>query len=219
MYVIVAGGGKIGYNLARTLLAAGHEVLVVEKDPGHVRWLEDRLGQVVLWGDATEVRVLERAGAGRADVAAAVTGLDEDNIMICRLAERVFKCSRVIGRVNNPQNEEAFRLLGLTYLINSTKLIYQLVEQEIDTAGLIPILTAAGGSLEFVQEVLPATAPAVSRAVKDLRLPERSVLVAVLRGQDMIFPRGDLILEGGDTIIAAAASEAVPALRAALLSG
>ncbi|QGP93728.1 Glutathione-regulated potassium-efflux system protein KefC [Neomoorella glycerini] len=154
MYVIVAGGGKIGFNLTKSLMDGGQEVLLIEKDPRKFRWLEDHLGQVVLRGDATEVATLEKAGCRRADVVAAVTGFDEDNIMICRLAQKVFGVNRVIGRVNNPQNEDAFRLLGINNVINSTRLIYRLVLQEVDVCGLIPLLTLKGGAVEFVETVL-----------------------------------------------------------------
>lgn len=217
MYVIVAGGGKIGFNLTKTLLDDGQEVLLIEKDPRKFRWLEDRLGQVVLRGDATEVATLEEAGAKRADVVAAVTGFDEDNIMICRLAQKVFGVNRVIGRVNNPQNEDAFRLLGINNIINSTQLIYRLVLQEVDTCGLIPLLTLKGGEVEFLETVLTPEAPAAHVAVKDLILPEQCLLMAILRQEDLIFPRGDVVLLPGDQVIAAARAEEVEALRTALL--
>ncbi|OIQ60682.1 Trk system potassium uptake protein TrkA [Moorella thermoacetica] len=217
MYVVVAGGGKIGFNLTRTLLDGGQEVLLIEKDLRRFRWLEDHLGQVVLHGDATEVATLEEAGVKRADVVAAVTGFDEDNIMICRLAQNVFDVKRVIGRVNNPQNEDAFRLLGINNIINSTRLIYRLVLQEVDACGLIPLLTLKGGKVEFVETVLLPESPAANVAVKDLILPEQCLLMAILREEELIFPRGDVVLLPGDRVIAAARDDEVEALRLALL--
>ncbi|MBE3573722.1 MAG: NAD-binding protein [Moorella humiferrea] len=219
MYVIVAGGGKIGFNLTRSLMDGGQEVLLIEKDPRKCRWLEDHLGQVVLRGDATEVATLEKAGCQRADVLAAVTGFDEDNIMICRLAQKVFGVNRVIGRVNNPQNEDAFRLLGINNVVNSTRLIYRLVLQEVDVCGLIPLLTLKGGTVEFVETVLPPQSPAAKVAVKDLVLPEQCLLMAIIRDEELIFPRGDVVLLPGDQVIAAARTEEVEALRRALLGG
>lgn len=217
MYVVVAGGGKIGFNLTRTLLEGGQEVLLIEKDLRRFHWLEDHLGQVVLHGDATEVATLEEAGVKRADVVAAVTGFDEDNIMICRLAQKVFGVKRVIGRVNNPQNEDAFRLLGINNIINSTRLIYRLVLQEVDACGLIPLLTLKGGKVEFVETVLLPESPAANVAVKDLILPEQCLLMAILREEELIFPRGDVILLPGDRVIAVARNDEVEALRRALL--
>ncbi|WP_338817804.1 Trk system potassium uptake protein TrkA [Moorella thermoacetica] len=217
MYVVVAGGGKIGFNLTRTLLDGGQEVLLIEKDLRRFRWLEDHLGQVVLHGDATEVATLEEAGVKRADVVAAVTGFDEDNIMICRLAQKVFGVKRVIGRVNNPQNEDAFRLLGINNIINSTRLIYSLILQEVDASGLIPLLTLKGGKVEFVETVLLPESPAANTAVKDLILPDQCLLMAILREEEVIFPRGDVVLLPGDRVIAAARDDEVEALRRALL--
>ncbi|MDN5326691.1 MAG: trk/ktr system potassium uptake protein [Moorella sp. (in: firmicutes)] len=217
MYVVVAGGGKIGFNLTKTLLDGGQEVLLIEKDLRRFRWLEDHLGQVVLHGDATEVATLEEAGVKRADVVAAVTGFDEDNIMICRLAQNVFDVKRVIGRVNNPQNEDAFRLLGINNIINSTRLIYRLVLQEVDACGLIPLLTLKGGKVEFVETVLLPESPAANVAVKDLILPEQCLLMAILREEELIFPRGDVVLLPGDRVIAVARDDEVEALRLALL--
>ncbi|AKX94127.1 potassium channel family protein [Neomoorella thermoacetica] len=217
MYVVVAGGGKIGFNLTRTLLDGGQEVLLIEKDLRRFRWLEDHLGQVVLHGDATEVATLEEAGVKRADVVAAVTGFDEDNIMICRLAQKVFGVKRVIGRVNNPQNEDAFRLLGINNIINSTRLIYSLILQEVDASGLIPLLTLKGGKVEFVETVLLPESPAANTAVKDLILPDQCLLMAILREEELIFPRGDVVLLPGDRVIAAARDDEVEALRRSLL--
>uniref|UniRef100_Q2RIS8 Trk system potassium uptake protein TrkA n=1 Tax=Moorella thermoacetica (strain ATCC 39073 / JCM 9320) TaxID=264732 RepID=Q2RIS8_MOOTA len=217
MYVVVAGGGKIGFNLTRTLLDGGQEVLLIEKDLRRFRWLEDHLGQVVLHGDATEVATLEEAGVKRADVVAAVTGFDEDNIMICRLAQKVFGVKRVIGRVNNPQNEDAFRLLGINNIINSTRLIYNLILQEVDASGLIPLLTLKGGKVEFVETVLLPESPAANTAVKDLILPDQCLLMAILREEELIFPRGDVVLLPGDRVIAAARDDEVEALRRSLL--
>ncbi|MGI9951829.1 NAD-binding protein [Moorellaceae bacterium AZ2] len=216
MYVIVAGGGKVGYNLTRTLLDNGHEVSLIEKEAQRCRWLEDHLGAVIVHGDATEVATLEAAGAGRAQVLAAVTGFDEDNILICRLAQCVFGVRRVIGRVNFPQNEDTFRLLGINHVVNSTRLIYQLMLQELNVAGLIPLLTFKGGEIEFVDIRLSPAAPAAHVAVKNLILPDRCLLLAILRNEDLIFPRGDVVLQPGDHIIAATATAEAEALRRAL---
>lgn len=216
MYVVVAGGGKVGYHLAQTLKAANHEILVIEKDYQRYRWLEDHMGGVVLYGDATEVSTLREGGTGRADVVAAVTGHDEDNILICRMAQHVFGCRRVVGRVNNPKNEEAFRLLGIHNIVNGTSLIYHMVEEELGPVGLIPILTFKGG-IQFLEAILPPGASATGTAIRDLALPDRCLLLAVLRGDEVIFPRGDVILRPGDHVLAMADEGQLEALRSSLL--
>ncbi|SMB90005.1 trk system potassium uptake protein TrkA [Thermanaeromonas toyohensis ToBE] len=217
MYMIVAGGGKVGYNLTLTLLKNGHEVTLIEKDSQRCRWLEDHLGDIVVHGDATEVGTLEAAGAKRASILAAVTGSDEDNILICRLAQDIFGIRRVIGRVNYPQNEDTFRLLGINNLVNSTRLIYHLMLQEVNICGLVPLLTLKGGEFEFVDVRLAPGAPAAHVAIKNLILPERSLLLAVLREDELIFPRGDVVLQPGDHIIAITVTSEAEALRRALV--
>lgn len=216
MYVIVAGGGKVGYYLAQTLQSANHEVLVIEKDYQRYRWLQDHLGECVLYGDATEAGTLQRAGAARADVVTAVTGHDEDNIVICRLAGDLFGCSRVVARVNNPKNEEAFRLFGIHNLVNGTQLIYHLVEEELGLMGLFPLLTFRGG-VQFLEAILPPDAPAVGAAIKDLVLPDRCLLLAILRGEEVIFPRGEVVLRPGDHVFAMVDENMLAPLRDALL--
>src|SRR5689334_14241860 len=122
MYVIVAGGGKVGFYLARELISQGHEVLVIERDVKRADMIQNELGNVVMGGMADEAATLEEAGGGRADVICAVTGDDEDNLVICQVARKRFQVPRAIARINNPKNEEIFRLLGIDETISSTDL-------------------------------------------------------------------------------------------------
>ncbi|MCO5228555.1 MAG: TrkA family potassium uptake protein [Thermomicrobiales bacterium] len=120
MYVIVVGAGKVGYYLAKTLLMEDHEVLLIERDVSKVEYYAERLGAVVIRGDGAEASVLEQAGAVRADVVVAVTGEDEDNLVVCQVAKNRFKVGRTIARVNNPKNEQLFRLLGVDVTVSQT---------------------------------------------------------------------------------------------------
>ncbi|HPP75753.1 MAG TPA: TrkA family potassium uptake protein, partial [Armatimonadota bacterium] len=139
MYIIVAGGGKVGYYLTKTLVAEGHEVLLIEQDVREVSRLSEELGEVVMHGDASEMRTMKEAGMERADVVVSVTGDDGDNLVITQLAKRKFGVPRTIARVNNPKNEQLFHRLGIDQTVVSTKIIFNLIEQQIETDQVIPI--------------------------------------------------------------------------------
>lgn len=134
MYVIVVGGGKVGYFLTKTLLEKGHEVLLVEKEAKKCGFIREELGSetVVYQGDGCEVRYMQEIGMDRADCVVAVTGDDEDNLVICQMAKRKFNVSRTISRINNPKNEQIFRKLGIDHTVNSTNIIYELLSKEVE---------------------------------------------------------------------------------------
>lgn len=218
MYAMIAGGGKVGYYLARTLVEHGHEVLLIEKNPVRYGLLVEQLGEdAVALGDAADVAVLEAAGAGRADVVISVTGHDEDNIIICQVAKRKFGCRRVVARVNNPRNEETFRMLGIDTTVSSTRIIQGLIEEEVDTADMVPLLALRKGDLQIVEMKLCEKCPAADRHVVELSLPKDCILLSVVRGDEVFIPRGNTVLKAGDVILALAKSESVGALRAAVL--
>lgn len=219
MYVIVAGGGKVGYYLTKALLAGGLEVCLIEKGQRRYDLLMEEFqgaGCVTL-GDACEVTVLEQAGAARADVVAAVTGEDEDNLVICQMAKRKFQVKRVIARINNPKNELTFQLLGIDQTVSSTKLIYSLIEQEVEVADVIPLAALRRGRLELVEVALTDTSPSVNRKVKDLDLPRNSTLAILVRGDVADVIHGDTALRGGDIVVAITPSSTVQEFREALL--
>ncbi len=145
MYLIVAGGGKVGYYLTKALRAGGQEVTLIERTRSRFELLQEEFGDVALLGDACEIATLEQAGAARADLVAAVTGDDEDNLVICQMAKRKFKVKRVIARINNPKNEVTFQLLGIDETVSSTKLIYSLIQQEVEVADVIPLTALRRG--------------------------------------------------------------------------
>jgi trk system potassium uptake protein TrkA len=217
MYIIVAGGGKVGYYLTKALRAAGQEVTLIEKLRKRYELLEETFGDSAILGDAAEVSTLALAGAARADLVAAVTGDDEDNLVICQMAKRKFKVKRVIARINNPKNEVTFNLLGIDETVSSTKLIYSLIEQEVEIADVIPITALRRGHLELVEVALTAESPAVNRRVRDLALPPTCMLAILVRGETAEIIDGDQVLMPGDLIVAITPASCVQALHDALL--
>ncbi len=217
MYVIVVGGGKVGYYLAKALISAGQEVTLIEKFRRRFDVLQEEFGDAAFLGDGCEVRTLEHAGAARADLVAAVTGDDEDNLVICQMAKRKFKVKRVIARINNPKNESTFQMLGIDETVSSTKLIYSLIEREVEVADVIPLTALRKGHLELVEVALTEHAPSVNRRVRDLVLPTNCTLAILVRGETAEPVREDTILRAGDSIVAITPSAIVPKFREALL--
>ena len=217
MYIIVAGGGMVGYYLTTALRAAGQEVTLIEKMRRRFDLLQEEFGDVAFLGDACEVRTLEQAGAARADLVAAVTGDDEDNLVICQMAKRKFKVKRVIARINNPKNEVTFQLLGIDETVSSTKLIYSLIEQEVEVADVIPLTALRKGHLELVEVALTEHSPSANRRVRDLTLPESCTLAILVRGTNAEIIHGDSVLRAGDIIVAITPSAQVQEFRRAML--
>ncbi len=217
MYVIVAGGGKVGYYLTKALRACGPEVTLIEKSHRRYDLLQEEFGDCAVLGDACEVSTLDQAGAGRADLVAAVTGDDEDNLVICQMAKRKFNVKRVIARINNPKNEVTFQLLGIDETVSSTKLIYSLIEQEVEVADVIPLTALRRGHLELVEVALTDQSPVVNKRVRDLALPRDCTLAILVRGEAAEIIHGDTSLRGGDIIVAITPSAHVQEFREAVL--
>jgi trk system potassium uptake protein TrkA len=216
-YIIIAGGGKVGYQLGRTFRRQSTEVLVLEKRAQRFQLLHDELGESVFFGDACEIRTLIRAGAERADLVVAVTGEDEDNLVICQVAKRLFGVPRVICRVNNPNNEDIFRMLGIDETISATRLLYRLIEQEASTTEVVPLSLLRRGNLEVVEVRLADSSPASGRKVKKLTLPEGCLLTAIVRGNKSQIVTGETVLHPNDRIVALTEPTNVDALRKALI--
>ena len=168
MYMIVVGGGVVGYYLCRALIEEGHEVLVIEKDAKKCERFLDELGSVCMRGDGCEASTLSEAGTGRADIFIATTHEDEDNLVACQIAKHKFNVPRIIARVNNPKNEKIFRKLGIDCTISVTNLILEHIEEEIPTHPLVHLLTLARENLEIVEVKIPQTSKSVGKAVKEL---------------------------------------------------
>ncbi|HEY8477671.1 MAG TPA: NAD-binding protein [Chloroflexota bacterium] len=217
MYIIVAGAGKVGYYLTKELVAQGHEVLVIEKDRKKCERIADELGNVVLRGDACEVSVLAEAGTSRADVVAAVTGDDEDNLVICQVAKRRFNAKRTIARINNPKNEEIFRLLGIDATVSSTEVILAVIEQEIPAHALVPLLRLRHADVELVETVLGPGSRVVGKELRQVDLPPHATIALIIRDGQPIFPTGSTRFQVGDEVLALTNTENEEWLRALLV--
>jgi trk system potassium uptake protein TrkA len=213
MYIIIGGGGEVGYYLARNLLNRGHEVLLLEKDGARVKSLSDELGQSILKGDACEARTMEEAGARRADVIIAVTGEDEDNLVICQMAKKRFNVGRTIARLNNPKHEELFQKLGIDVTVSPTKAILSLIESELPGPHFVLLMTLKRAGLEIVEVGVPPISPVVGKRLDQINLPRKSTLALIIRGEEPIFPTGDTILMANDDVYALVNREGEEELR------
>jgi len=216
MYVIVVGAGKVGYYLTRTLIAEDHEVTLIEKDPQRVAEIAPEFGEAAVVGDGCEVRVMEDEGMARADCVVAVTGHDEDNTVICQMAQRRFGVPRQIARVNNPKNEPIFHLLGVTETVASTQIIYSLIDQEVETGTSLLLTALKRGKIVIVSVDLTPDSPAAGQMIKDIHLPGECVLATIIRDDHILLPSGTTELEPGDTVIGVANPESQQVLRDAL---
>src|SRR6059036_4097931 len=178
MYVVVVGAGKVGWNLARELIDRGNEVTVVESDAARFATVEEELEHAAQYGDGSELWVLERAGIERADLVIAVTGDDEDNILICQVAREKYGVERIIARCNNPRNLEHFELLGIRPAVSATDLILRLIEHEVPHHGLVHLLDLKQEQLEIIELEVSPDAPAAGRPISELELPEGSLVVS-----------------------------------------
>lgn len=213
MYVIVAGGGKIGHYLSRALIDAGHEVLLVEKERARANYLAEELGEAVALGDACEVRTMREIGMERADVVAAVTGDDEDNLVICQMAKLRFSVPRAIARVNNPENVDIFHKLGIDTTVSSTKIIFNLIEQQIETNEVIPLAPLQRGNIEIVEIDLGPDSPVLGKRIPQVALPEGALIISIVREGHAILPNIDVEFKQGDSVIALVAADKEPQLR------
>lgn len=203
MYLVLIGGGNVGIQLAKRLIALGEEVLVIEKDAGTAGKLANLLGEeYVMHGDACEVNVQQDAGFNRADVIVAATGEDEDNFVVCQLAKELWKTDRVIARVNDPSHEETFRQIGIEETVSATAIIYNLIVQQISTDALVPVAALHRGNIEIVESVLSTRSPLVGKTVGDVNVPEGSFIAYLVRDGQGIRVQSDTDLQAGDMLVA-----------------
>jgi trk system potassium uptake protein len=202
VYIIIIGAGKVGWNLARELLEKDHEVTVIENNRRRYLTVEQELEHNVQYGDASELWVLERGGIQRADLVIAVTGDDEDNMLICQVAREKYMVKQIIARVNNPRNRQHFDLLGIKPSVSATDLILRLIEHEVPEYGLVHLLDLPEERLEIIEMLLGADSQVTGRRVADLEMPEGSLLISVLREGRGFVPGPDTVLEAGDEVLA-----------------
>jgi trk system potassium uptake protein TrkA len=207
VYIIIVGGGKVGYYLAKELLEAGHELVILEKNAGRARQIADELGSIVLNRDGCEGKYLAEAGANRAAIICAVTGDDDDNLVVCQMAKHHFDVPRTIARVNNPRNEDLFHHLGVDEIISPTRMALASIEQDIPVHELLHLAQLKGGQMELVEAQIAEGSPALGRKPTDINLPEGSSLFLLLRGNNVQPVRPDTVFQAGDKVLAVAKGE------------
>jgi trk system potassium uptake protein TrkA len=203
VFVIVVGGGKVGTSLARTLVGMQHELVIVEQSRRRFEALEEEFGHRATLGDATEMRVLEQAGIERPpDIVLAVTGDDEDNIVICQLARERYEVPKVIARVNDPRNQYIFDLLGIAPTVSATSMVLALIQHEVPEHELVQLLELRKENLEIVEVEIAAGAAAAGKRIEQLQLPETARLISVMRDGKAEIAVGATELRGGDQVLA-----------------
>ncbi|MBV9547400.1 MAG: TrkA family potassium uptake protein [Chloroflexi bacterium] len=213
MYAIVAGGGKVGFFLARELIEQGHEVLIIENNSERAEFIANELGNVVLRGNADEASTLADAGAERADVVIAVTGDDPRNLVLLQVAKRRFGTRRTIARINDPRNETLFRMLGIDATVNATQMMLSVLEQEIPQANLVPLLRLRNTDVEVVEAVVDARSGVTGTSLREVDLPPESTIAVVIRDGSPFFPNGGTVLQPGDEVVALTRGVHEPRLR------
>jgi trk system potassium uptake protein len=220
MYIVIAGGGKVGANLAKSVIDLGHEVTLVEQRRERFELLEEEFEHNVQLGDATELFVLERAGLARPpDLVVAVTGDDEDNMIICQIARERYGVESVIARVNDPRNQEHFDLLGISPTVSATSIIMAMIEHEVPEHGLIHLLELRKENLEIVEVQLEADSPCIGKEVSRIELPSGSRLITVMRKGKAQMGDGETQLQAGDQVLAVLEPGKEEELRRVLLKG
>src|SRR6266508_3593266 len=216
MYFVIAGGGEVGFHLAKALLEAGHEIMLMESDRRRAQFIEEQLGSVVINAPADEGRYQIEAGCGRADAVLAVTGEDPVNLIICQLAKWNCHTPRVIARVNDPKNEIVFKTLGIDETISSTRVIMSVIEQELPTGGFMPLMPLTGSELELIEAEIAAGAPPAGKTIRALGLPSGAAVGGVVRKGTVLHADDDTQLEVGDRVVVLAPTKDEAGVRKAL---
>jgi len=218
MYMIIVGGGNVGLHLAKRLLSTGHEAVLMERDSRQAQRLSALLGEEnVIIGDGCEMSVQRGAGFGRADVVIAVTGEDEDNLVICQLAKSVWHVDRVLARVNDPSHEEVFKQIGIDDTVSATGIIFALLEQQISPDVMLPVGALARGNIEVIEVELGPRSPVIHKRVRDVQLPPQTNIVYLVRDDQGVQVDGDTVLEPGDMLVALISRDRADELRNLLL--
>lgn len=208
MYIVIVGGGHVGFYLAKELAQGHHTVSLIERNHASCEEIAKELTNVlVINGDGCNTRFLEDAGINRADVVAAVTGSDEVNLMVCQLAKQSSKVKRTVARVNDPKNTHTFNEVGVDVAVDSTSIIAKIIEEEVSLEDLVTLMTFKRGKLALVRVDLTNESPCVNKQLLEVQLPRASVLVSIIRGNDVIIPRGETVLQAKDDVIALTAIE------------
>lgn len=203
LYVVVVGGGNVGIQLTKRLLARGHEAVLIEKDGRQAQKLGNLLGEEhIVHGDGCDILIQKEAGFKRADIVVSVTGEDEDNLICCQLAKEVWKVDRVVARVNDPNHESIFREIGIDDTVSATGIIFSLIDQQISSDELVPVGHLHRGHVEVVESLLSDRSNLVGHSVREITLPQGSFIVYIFRDGQGLPVNGDTVFHVGDMIVA-----------------
>ena len=217
MFILIIGGGNVGYYLAARLAGNRHTVSLVEKDKAICDKIAGALDVLVVNGDGCYPRILQEASIERANVIAAVTGDDEDNFIICQIAKETFNVKRTVARVNDPRNTHTFNELGVDVPVDGTAILAKIIEEEVSLDDFVNLMTFKRGKLALVRVDLTDSSPVANKKIMDIKLPPDSVLVSIIRGEDVIVPKGETVLLAQDDVVALTLVENERQLLAALL--
>lgn len=201
MKIILIGGGKTIYFLAKQFIAEGHSVTIINRDPEESQSLSHELDATILLGDGSDPEILEQAGTGRADVLLSMTSRDHVNLVACQVANEKFDVPRTIALVNNPENEEIFRKLGVSLIFSATRIITSLLEQETDFMAITNLMAVAQGKVNVSEVRLPENALVSGKSLQELKLPAGFLLATIIRNGEVLVPSGSTILQAHDQLI------------------
>jgi trk system potassium uptake protein TrkA len=217
MDVLIVGAGKLIHHLGRSFLARGYAVTLVVREAAEAEWLARRLKASVLRADGSWPRTLQEAGIARQDVVLAITANDEDNFVVCQLAERKFGVPLALALVNDPDNELTFRELGVRAIFSPARLLASLIEQRIASPSVVNIYPfGESGQVTLTEIVVAKDSPVASRRLQEISLPVQSLVAGILRAGEAVIPRGETALLPGDRLIVAALPEAYPGVLSIL---
>ncbi len=216
-YVIVIGGGRVGYFLARALLENNVEVTVIESNKEIYDLITQQVDCPVILGDGSSTATLQVAGASRANVVVAVTNHDQDNLIACQIAKQSFGVPKTIARVKNPQNEHIMQQLGVDITVSSTSIITSAIQSELPQSRIRQVLDLHTGQLEIMEYSLDDRSPVVGKALRDVTLPAACNVISIFRGNEALVARGDTQLAAGDTVLALVQTPSEAELRHILL--
>lgn len=213
MNIVIIGGGKVGYYLTKTLIEHGHHPTVIELCRNTSRFLANDLDVPIIYGDGTNIETLEAANVANCDTFISVTGQDENNLISCQLAKKLFKVPKTIAKVNNPKNSEAMKALGIDITISSTDNIARLLEHEVDTSIIKQLVSINHGEASISEINLPPNYKLHGKKLSEIKLPNLCVIVSISRKGSIIIPRGDTELLSGDTVMLMVKNEAMYSIK------
>lgn len=201
MKVIIIGGGKVVYFLAKTFLSKGCEVIIINNNGDNCEWFAKRLKATVICGDGSDQKSQEEAEAGVADCLIAMTPTDEDNLIACQVADRIFGVPKILALVNNPENVEIFKKLGVRIALSTVEIVSKIIEEKIEFEEITNLIPLAEGKINVTEVELTEKSPVLGKPIKDIALPEGALLICVIRKDAPIIPRGFTALEEGDRLV------------------